>query len=88
MKNAFCKMCIFQTRSKVLVLFLHIYGSKNKFNFNRWTKYIFLERVIYIVEKNEGIMSKKKSRVIKVNVIYGDKNLKECMKRVIQKYNG
>ena len=35
--------------------------------------------------KNEGIMSKKKSRVIKVNVIYGDKNLKECMKQVIKK---
>ncbi|WP_207662217.1 hypothetical protein, partial [Anaerobutyricum hallii] len=38
-----------QARSKVLVLFLRIYGSENKFNFNRWTKYIFLERVIYIV---------------------------------------
>ena len=38
--------------------------------------------------KIEGIMSKKKSRVIKVNVIYGDKNLKECMKQVIQKCNG
>lgn len=36
--------------------------------------------------KNEGIMSKKKSRVIKVNVIYGDKNLKDCMKQVIQKH--
>ena len=36
--------------------------------------------------KNEGIMSK--SRVIKVNVIYGDKNLKECMKQVIKKCNG
>ncbi|RGI80385.1 hypothetical protein [Anaerobutyricum hallii] len=31
-------------------------------------------------------MSKKKSRVIKVNVIYGDKNLKDCMKQVIQKH--
>ena len=79
---------IFQTRSKVLVLFLRIYGSENKFNFNRWTKYIFLERVIYIVEKTEGIMSKKKSRVIKVNVIYGDKNLKDCMEQVIQRHNG
>ena len=49
-------------------------------------KIYFLERVIYIVEKNEGIMSKKKSRVIKVNVIYGDKNLKDCMEQVIQKY--
>lgn len=36
--------------------------------------------------KNEGIMSKKKSRVIKVNVIYGDKNLKDCMEQVIQKH--
>ena len=31
-------------------------------------------------------MSKKKSRVIKVNVIYGDKNLKDCMEQVIQKH--
>ena len=65
---------------------MRIYGSENKFNFNRWTKYIFLESVIYIVEKNEGIMSKKKSRVIKVNVIYGDKNLKDCMEQVIRKH--
>lgn len=36
--------------------------------------------------KNEGIMSKKKSKVIKVNVIYGDKNLKDCMEQVIQKH--
>ena len=74
--------------TKVLVLFLRIYGSENKFNFNRWTKYIFVERVIYIVEKTEGIMSKKKSRVIKVNVIYGNKNLKDCMKQIIQRHNG
>lgn len=65
---------------------MRIYGSENKFNFNRWTKYIFLGRVIYIVEKTEGIMSKKKSRVIKVNVIYGDKNLKDCMEQVIRKH--
>ena len=28
----------------------------------------------------------EKSRVIKVNVIYGDKNLKDCMEQVIQKH--
>ena len=74
--------------TKILVLFLRIYGSENKFNFHRWTKYIFIERVIYIVEKTEALMRKKKSRVIKVNVIYGDKNLKDCMEQVIQKHNG
>ena len=41
--------------------------------------------MIYIVEKTEAL---KKSRVIKVNVIYGDKNLKDCMEQVIQKHNG
>lgn len=41
---------------------------------------------IHSRKKTEGIMSKKKSRVIKVNVIYGDKNLKDCMKQVIQKH--
>ena len=40
----------------------------------------------YIVEKTEALMRKKKSRVIKVNVIYGDKNLKDCMEQVIQKH--
>lgn len=39
-------------------------------------------------KKTEDIMSKKKSRVIKVNVIYGDKNLKDCMEQVIQRHNG
>ena len=43
--------------------------------------------MIYIVEKTEAFMRKKKSRVIKVNVIYGDKNLKDCMEQVIQKHN-
>lgn len=38
--------------------------------------------------KNRGSYEKKKSRVIKVNVIYGDKNLKDCMEQVIQKHNG
>ena len=41
--------------TKVLVLFLRIYGSENKFNFNRWTKYIFVKRVIYIVEKTRAL---------------------------------
>lgn len=44
--------------------------------------------MIYIVKKPEDIMGKKKTRVIKVNVIYGDKSLKECMEQVIQKHNG
>lgn len=44
--------------------------------------------MIYIVEKTEALMRKKKSRVIKVKVIYGDKNLKDCMEQVIQKHNG
>ena len=71
---------------KVLVLFFVYLWKQNKFSFNRWTKYIFVERMIYIVEKTEALMRKKKSRVIKVNVIYGDKNLKDCMEQVIQKH--
>lgn len=36
--------------------------------------------------KKRGHYEQKKSRVIKVNVIYGDKNLKDCMEQVIQKH--